>query len=120
MEFDPSDPRNMIYARPAEYWKIFISSKMAGGALKKERAAAIAAVDNFPLTRAWAWERNANAGPYSSERECVAQAGTADGLVLILEDEPTTITQKEFDAARRSNAPVFLMLKSGVDRDETV
>lgn len=116
MDFDPADPRNLIYARPADHWKIFVSSKMAGGALRDERAAAIEAIDIFPLARAWAWERNANAGPYSSERECVAQAGTSDGLVLIVDDELTAITRKEFEAARKGNAPVFLMLKEGANR----
>jgi hypothetical protein len=35
MEFDPADSRNLIYARPQGYWKIFISSKMAGDALSR-------------------------------------------------------------------------------------
>jgi len=53
VEFNPADPRNLIYARPPEYWKIFISSKMAGDALKAERIAAIEAVEEFPLSRPW-------------------------------------------------------------------
>jgi tetratricopeptide (TPR) repeat protein len=117
MEFDLADSRNLIYARPQEYWKIFISSKMAGGALKVERIAAVEAVEEFPLTRAWAWEQSAEAGPYCSERECVAQAGTSDGLVLIIEDELTPITRSEFDAARSAGAPIFMMLKAGATRD---
>jgi hypothetical protein len=97
VDFDPADPSNLLYALPPEYWKIFVSSKMVGGALSDERAAAIEAIDEFPLTRAWAWERDAHAGPYSSERECVAQAGTSDGLVLIVDDELTPVTRKEFE-----------------------
>lgn len=116
VDFDSADPRNLLYARPADHWKIFVSSKMAGGALREERGAAIAAIDAFPLTRAWAWERNAHAGPYSSEHECVAQAGTSDGLVLIVDDDLTDITRKEFEAARAGNAPVFVMLKQGARR----
>ncbi len=117
VEFDAADPRNLIYARPLEYWKIFISSRMTGGALKSERIAAIEAVEEFPLTRPWAWELSADAGPYCSERECVAQAGTSDGLVLIVEDEITPITRRELKAAREAGAPIFLMLKVGVARD---
>ena len=117
MEFDPADSRNLIYARPQEYWKIFISSKMAGDALKTERIAAIEAVEEFPLSRPWAWERSAEAGPYCSERECVAQAGTSDGLLLIVEDELTPVTRSEFEAARRAGAPIFMMLKTGAVRD---
>lgn len=37
VDFDPADPRNLIYARPPEHGKIFVSSKMSGGALKAER-----------------------------------------------------------------------------------
>ena len=117
MDFNPTDVRNLIYERSQEYWKIFVSSKMHGGALKKERAAAVQAINAFVLGRAWAWENDANAGPYCSERECVAQAGTSDGLVLILEDELTDITRAEFAAARKAGAPVFLMLKTGAMRD---
>jgi tetratricopeptide (TPR) repeat protein len=117
VKFDPVDPRNLIYARPPEYWKIFVSSKMAGGALKAERLAAIEAVEEFPLTRPWAWELSADAGPYCSERECVVQAGTSDGLVLIVEDEITPITRNELTAARDAGAPIFLMLKVGVTRN---
>jgi len=117
VDFDAADPRNLIYARPQEHWKIFISSKMAGGALEAERIAAIEAVEEFPLTRPWAWERSADAGPYCSELECVGQAGTSDGLVLIVDDELTPITRSEFEAARNAGAPIFIMLKTGVSRD---
>jgi hypothetical protein len=117
MEFDPADPRNLIYARPQGHWKIFISSKMAGGALKAERLVAIEAVENFELTYPWAWEISADAGPYCAEQECVSQAGTSDGLVLIVEDELTPITRSEFKAARDAGAPIFIMLKADVIRD---
>jgi tetratricopeptide (TPR) repeat protein len=117
VEFDATDPRNLIYARSQEHWRIFISSKMAGGALKAERIAAIEAVEEFPLSRPWAWERSADAGPYCSELECIAQAGTSDGLVLIVEDELTPITRSEFEAARTAGAPIFMMLKTGAKRE---
>lgn len=117
VDFNPADPRNLIYARPPEYWRIFVSSKMTGGALKAERLAAIEAIEELPLARPWAWERSVDAGPYCSERECVAQAGTSDGLVLIVEDEITSITRSELKAARDAGAPIFLMLKVGVARD---
>ena len=114
VEFDRADPANLIYARPPEHWKIFVSSKMTDEALAAERLATIEAVEEFPLTRPWAWELSADAGPYCSERECVAQAGTSDGLVLIVEDEITPITRRELQAAREAGAPIFLMLKVGV------
>jgi tetratricopeptide (TPR) repeat protein len=116
--FDPAAPENAIYARPADHWKVFVSSKMAGGALKAERAAAVNAIDAFPLTRAWVWERDAVAGPYCSEPECVRQAGTADLFVLILSDELTPVTRLEFEAARAASVPAFVFLQADVERDD--
>jgi hypothetical protein len=118
VSFDPTDPRNELYARPAEYWKVFVSSKMAGGAFAAERAAAVEAIDAFPLSRAWAWERDADAGPYCSEPECVRHAGTSDALVLILGDELTPVTRKEYDAAYAAGAPIFVLLQAQVPRDD--
>jgi tetratricopeptide (TPR) repeat protein len=115
--FDPDDPRNLIYARPPEDGKIFVSSKMTGDPLKAERRAAIEAIEEFPLAKPWAWEDTASAGPYYSETECVAQAGTSDGLVLILEDEITPIIRRELQAAQAAGVPIFVMLKTGVTRD---
>jgi tetratricopeptide (TPR) repeat protein len=120
VDFDPADPGNLLYARPADHWKIFVSSEMASGALREERAAAVTAINNFPIAKAWAWELQASAGPYSSERECVRQAGTSDGLVLILHDELTPVTRAEFEAARQAHAPVFLMLKQPAERDTSL
>lgn len=49
VDFDPADPRNLVYARPPEHGKVFVSSKMKGDALKAERRAAIEAIQEFPL-----------------------------------------------------------------------
>ncbi len=117
VDFDPADPSNLIYARPPEHGKIFVSSKMNGGALEIERRAVIEAIQEFPLAHPWAWEDSAEAGPYCSERECVAQAGTSDGLVLILAEEITPITRSELNAAQAAGVPIFVMLKTGVTRD---
>jgi tetratricopeptide (TPR) repeat protein len=117
VDFDPDDPRNLIYARPPEDGKIFVSSKMTGDPLKAERRAAIEAIEEFPLASPWAWEDSAQAGPYYSERECLAQAGTSDGLVLILEDEITPITRRELQAAQAAGVPIFVMLKTGFTRN---
>jgi tetratricopeptide (TPR) repeat protein len=117
VDFDSADPRNLIYARPPEHGKIFVSSKMKGDALKAERRAAIEAIQEFPLADPWAWEDSAQAGPYCSERECVAQAGTSDGFVLILAEDITPITRSELNAAQAAGMPIFVMLKTGVTRD---
>jgi tetratricopeptide (TPR) repeat protein len=114
--FDPSDPRNELYSRP-RHFKVFISSKMADGALRAERAAAIDAVEAFPLARPWAWEKDAPAGSYYSEEECIRQAGTSDAIVLILEDELTPTTRKEYAAAHAAGTTAIILLRSGVDRD---
>lgn len=117
VDFDPADPGNLIYSRPPEDGKIFVSSKMNGGALKAERRAAVEAIEGISHWHAWAWESSAAAGPYCSEHECVAQAGTSDGLVLIVEDEITPITCSELKAAQAAGVPIFVMLKTGVARD---
>ena len=106
-----------LYGRPP-YAKIFVSSQMRGDPLKVERDAVISEIDRWsPLTKAWAWETSAAAGPYSSEAECVGQASTSDGLMLILADKLTPITRKEFEAAKGAGAACFILLKDGATRD---
>jgi tetratricopeptide (TPR) repeat protein len=111
--------RDELFARPP-WGKVFVSSKMSGGALQAERAAAIKAIERFPHLHAWAWERNAAAGPYYSEEECVGHARTSDALVLILEDELTEVTRKEYNAARRRGAHCIVLLKAGVARSASL
>jgi tetratricopeptide (TPR) repeat protein len=113
--FDPANPLNELYSRP-DYFKVFVSSKMAGGVLVKERAAAAEAAEEFPLARAWYWERDAPAGSYYSEEECVREAGTSDAIVLILEDELTPTTRAEYAAAHAGGATAIILLKEGIER----
>jgi tetratricopeptide (TPR) repeat protein len=111
--FDPKDPGNILFERDRSF-TVFISSKMAGGALQAERRAAAAAVENFRPARAWAWERDAPAGSFYSEEECVKRAGASDALILIVEDEITRVTKEEFDAARAGTATVIVLVRRGV------
>ncbi len=122
--FNPSRPIGLsisvteaLYGRPP-YAKFFVSSRMRGDPLVVERSAVISEIEKwFPFTKPWAWEQDATAGPYSSEAECVGQAATADGLMLILADTLTPITEKEFAAAKAAGAACFILLKDGVTRD---
>lgn len=107
--------RELVFGR-ADRLKVFVSSKMADGALKAERRAAIKIIERFPSMRAWAWERDAIAGSYYSEEECVGNAATSDALVLILEDELTRTTRKEYAAARRAGAHRIILHRAGVPR----
>ena len=107
----------VINGRP-DYLKVFVSSQMRGGVLADERLAAIEAIDSQPYHRAWAWERDAKAGTYSSERLCLGQAASSDALVLILGVDLTKITAKEYAAARRVGIPRFVLLQDGVIRTE--
>jgi tetratricopeptide (TPR) repeat protein len=95
---------------------VFISSQMRDGALEAERTAAVEAVDDFPLSKAWAWESSAPAGPYYSVEECLGQAATADALVLILGEEITEVTRLEYEAALAAGAPIFPMIKADQNR----
>lgn len=112
----PADRNDEIYARPSGHWKVFISSQMGDRSLEAERAAAVEAVDDFPLSKAWAWESGAPAGPYYSVEECVGQAATADALVLILGAEITEVTRLEYEAAHAAGAPIFPMIKADQNR----
>jgi hypothetical protein len=101
-----------LFLKP-ERMKIFVSSKMRDGTLRRERKAAAEAIEATPISLAWYWERDAKAGPYSSERVCVGHARTSDGLVLILSDDITPITRREFRAAKTAGAPCFILVKEG-------
>jgi hypothetical protein len=105
----------ILYGRP-ERLKVFVSSQMHGGALAAERQAAVEAIDSHPDYRAWAWERDSAAGPYSSERVCVKHAATSDALVLLLAEDLTSVTAKEYRAAKRACVPRFVFLREGASR----
>src|SRR3954447_15784974 len=107
--------RELIFGR-ADRLKVFVSSKMTGGVLKPERRAAVRIIERFPSMRAWAWERDAVAGAYYSEEECVGNAATSEALVLILEDELTQVTRKEYIAAKRAGAHRIILHRTGVRR----
>jgi tetratricopeptide (TPR) repeat protein len=107
--------RELIFGR-ADRLKVFVSSKMAGGVLKDERSACVRGIERFPSMRAWAWERDAVAGTYYSDEECVGNAATSEALVLILEDELTDVTRKEYLAAKRAGAHRIIFHRTGVAR----
>lgn len=113
---EQDDPRDNLYGRPRAFI-VFISSKMADGALAAERKAAIAAVEEFRPAHAWAWEKDAPAGSFYSEEECIERARTSDALVLIVEDELTPVTQKEFEAAEQGTATVIVLARRGIKRN---
>lgn len=107
-----------IYGK--ETLRIFISSKMRRGAMRKERGAAADAVESMPGCSSWRWERDAKAGPYSSENECVNYAATSSGFVLILGDDLTPITRKEYRAARRNGLPCYIFCRRRASRSAAV
>lgn len=98
-----------LYGRPG-HLKIFVSSKMAGSVYVVERRSCADAVDGTGMARAWYWERDASAGPYCSEGICLHHAATADGLILILGDELTPITRREYEVARAREVPTFVFV----------
>lgn len=120
--FDGADewllqPRSLadeLFSRPSTM-KIFISSKMRGEVLAVERVAAAEAVERIPdFASAWYWERDADAGPYCAEGICLGHAATSDGLVLILGDELTPITRKEYELAYERGVPTYLLIDQRV------
>lgn len=107
-----------LFARPP-WAKIFVSSRMHGG-LDDERVAVAEAIEGTGFARAWYWERDAYAGPYSSESVCLGHARTSDGLVLLLARELSRVTRLEYEAAREYGVPCYILLKDAVERDEEV
>lgn len=105
-----------LYGRPSRL-KIFISSQMRDGVLDDERRAASETVQKLPFAFPWWWEGNAFAGPYCAETVCVEQARSSDGLILILGEQITPITAREYEAARDSGASCYIFIKEGPHRD---
>lgn len=100
-----------VYSR-APLLKVFVSSNMRG-ALMADRAAAAAAVESTSMHSAWYWERDAEAGPYCSRGICLGHARTADCLLLLIEDDLSTITRAEYMEAKRHHVPRFVFLREG-------
>jgi hypothetical protein len=107
---------SILFARP-EKLKVFVSSQMRGSLLIAERQTAAKAINKTGFALAWLWENNACTGPYSAEAVCLGHARTSDGLVLILADQLTPITQKEYEAAHLAGVPCYIFLKQGARRD---
>ena len=106
----------ILYGRPVDQVKVFVSAKMSDGSLARERKTAIREIDGIPPHTAWAWEKSAAAGPYSALRICIANARTSEMLVLIVADEITAPTKKEYTAAKNRGVPRFIFMKQGVPR----
>lgn len=114
-----AQPRSLseeLFGRSA-HLKIFVSSKMAGGVYVTERSSCAETVDQIGFARAWYWERDSNAGPYCSEKVCLGHAAMSDGLILILGDELTEITRKEYEVARARRIPTFVFIDQRFTRD---
>src|SRR6266536_3827719 len=110
-----------LFGRPATEARIFVSSHMGQrNVLHAERQAAADAIESTGFHRAWYWERDAHAGPYSSERLCVGTAATSDGLVLILASKLTRVTLMEYKGAYDAGHPCFIFIKQGVRHDPDV
>jgi hypothetical protein len=98
--------------------RVFISSRMARNVLLDERLAAAEAVESNEILRAWYWERDAAAGPYCAEATCIGYARTSDALILILAEEISPVTRKEYEAASREGKPCLVFVKSNVEHDD--
>lgn len=110
---------DLLFGRP-KFLQVFVSSRMRHG-LDEERAAVIEAIDSTRVARAWAWERDACAGPYSSEKVCIGQAGASDYLVLLIGGgDLTHIVYEEYFSAYRNGRPCYILIKEGARQTKTV
>lgn len=91
---------------------------MRSGALAKDRSVAAAVLDDHPDIEPWLWERQANAGRYSSYEVCVHNARTSDILILILAENLTPVTETEWRSATDGGANCALLLKRVESRTE--
>jgi hypothetical protein len=104
----------LLFGRP-DRLKVFVSSEMRSGLFDDERVAAAAAIEQTGFHFAWYWERDANAGPYSSEAVCLGHARTSDCLILLLATDLTPITRMEYQEAKEAGAACFLLVHSGTE-----
>jgi len=88
---------------------VFISSRVH--TLETERKAAAEAVERTGLATAWYWERDAPAGFYEAEEICLGYARNCDVLVLIMQDELTDMTYKEYLAAFRNGKQCLIFIR---------
>jgi len=116
---EPVSLTEVLHGRPP-YLRIFVSSKMRNGVYVAERRLCARAIDKTGLFRSWIWENDANAGPYCSEAVCLRHAATVDGLILIVGDELTEITRKEYAAAHGRGAPTFVFVDQRETQNEQV
>jgi len=65
----------VIFGRPHDRVKVFISSEMYSGLLNDERIAVVEATEQSGPHHAWYWERDAKAGPVQHHR-CVLRGST--------------------------------------------
>lgn len=106
----------MLYGRASEL-RIFISSRM-GTTLDRERRVAAAVVRGLPGHRPWLWEDDAAAGAAHSEHECIAIAGASDGLILLLDQDLSPITEAEYRAAKTAGAQRYVMIREPEELDD--
>lgn len=100
----------LLYGRSSKL-RVFISSEMRSGRLRRDRLATASVVDVHPDAEPWLWERHARAGSYSAFEVCVGTAKTSDILLLILGDDLTDVTEAEWRAAKGAGANCALLVK---------
>ena len=75
--------------------------------------AAAEAVESTGLAEFRYWEQQAPGGPYCSTAVCVGQARACDGLVLLLGETLTPITEREYRATKNLGALCVILAQQG-------
>lgn len=91
---------------------------MNGNVLQQERLTVVAAVESTTFAEAWYWERDATAGPVCAEAVCLGHAQSSDALILLLGEDLTPITRREYEVARGFGVPCIVMLVRDSPRSE--
>jgi hypothetical protein len=93
--------------------QVFISSKMRRNALRAEREAAVAAVNEYPGLKAWHWETCGFAAPYPPMDICLQAVRESHMLVLLLSKDITDNTAQEHELAVSLRIPDLIFIKDG-------
>lgn len=108
--------KEMLYGRPRESVKVFISSEMRSGDLIDARIAVDEAISETGFHHSWTWEKDGYAGQVCAKGLCVGNAETSDYLILILGRKLTPVTREEYYAAKAAAAQLIVFVPVGCQR----
>lgn len=93
--------------------QVFLSSQMTHDVLSEERAAARRAIEATEVSWCWSWEQHGTAGSFPPMDLCLDEVKRSHALVLVLGDELTENTHKEYSLAAELSIQRAVFVKEG-------